>query len=390
MVVLGAVLQMIISLWDRELLQSPEESILVCQEIFSSYGHERQSNGVLNFVPSLEMEDEGHEILLMGIQLLSSVVAESISRPLPESELTLLKSCLPALELLSRGTHAKQVTELISLLHARIEMTLPTKEPPPETDQEKYALGMKYISDPIVPVRAQGLAILRDLILSHSAIIHPDVILPKLIALLEDEDSYVYLNAIKSLQQLADIHGKEITSQILAKYSSQTSNLELKLRLAETLSVILRRMGETFTGPLAKTLISILTSLISHETDWRVRVSAIGLLSVAAELSPREADPGVEMAVHVLRVRDLTFAEEGEGTAPVKRAALTFLGTVVRVAGVEGLGRWSREVVRGVRYVARGDTDGRVRELADEVLGLLGQEIEVPRQEWTGPRIQEL
>src|SRR5436305_5553625 len=134
-------------------------------------------------------------------------------------------------------------------------------------------------------------------------------------------------------------------------------------------------------------------NLVSTEKDWRIRVSAIGFLSVCVEGAPREAEPVIEMALHLFRVNDLTFGEAGEGAAPLRRGAVTVIARILRGGGIDALGRFTKDVVRAIRYLARSDGDDTVKELAQEVLNMLSGVIEMDPQhtKWTiRPKIQEL
>lgn len=393
-------LQEILSRYQSELLKSPVNIIQVCEEVLSNYLTKRgtpTATSILNIMPEETGEDEGDELVDMALNLLSTITAESIQREITPAEITALSSCLSHLEQISLIDKDKSrrntARNVISFIRARIAMTAPQDEVTSQSDEEMYKKAMTYITDPLVPIRAQGLSILRDLILKNSMAINTDVVLGQLIGLLQDEDSYVYLNAIKSIQTLADIHGHQITQKLISEYTAHTS-IESKLRIAETLAGVIRRMGETFTGTFAQDLITHFTSVVSREQDWRIRVSAIGLVSVAVEVCPAEAEPGIEMALHLFRVNDLLFSEEGEGAAPLRRGAVAVIAGVLRGGGIDALGRYTRDVLRSIKYLARSDGDETVKELAQGVMEMLSGVIETGTEEtshWrVRPRIQEL
>jgi hypothetical protein len=392
-------LQGILVRYESELLKSPISVIQVCEEILSGYlseSNQHSSRSILNVVPEIFEEDEGDEIVDLALNLLSTITAESIQRDLAIEELSVLSSCLPHLDRISRAdknNDRKSTSRNVSnFILTRIAMTQPPEEPKLTSDEDLYNEAQKYIKDPLVPIRAQGLSILRDLILKQSPAIKIDVVLDELIQLLQDEDSYVYLNAIKSIQTFADIHGREISRKLVSEYNVRP-NVDEKLRITETLAGVIRRMGETFTGDFARSVISQFLQVVSVEKEWRVRVSAIGLLSVAVEECPAEATPVIEMALHLFKVNDLLFTEEGEGAAPLGRGAVAVIAGVLRGGGIDALGTYAREVLRSIRYLAHSDSDETVKELAQGVMEMLGGVIENTPGEHilaVRPKIQEL
>jgi hypothetical protein len=326
-------------------------------------------------------DDDDDSMVDMALNLLSNITADSIQREIPPTEISALETCLPILENIAikpQSTHQRrnQARTIISFIRARIAMTRPSTEPPPTSEEDTFHQAMEYISDPLVPVRAQGISMLRDLILQKSAIVDLDAVLETLVGMLQDEDSYVYLNSIKAIRSLAEIHGNRLLNVVMEKYESSSLTTDVRLRLAEVLAGLIQQMGQLFTGTIAKETISRTLNLVSVEKDWRVKVSAIGLLSVCIEIAPTMAEPVIEMALHLFRMNDLTFEEEGEDAAPLRRGAVTIIGAVLRGGGIDALGRFTRDVVRSVRYLARSDRDDTVKELAQGVLNMLGGVVE--------------
>jgi len=333
----------------------------------------------------------------LALNLLSTITAESVQREITPDEISAYKTCLSSLESIitftKNPTHRTQARNVISFIRARIAMTAPTAEKPPQSDQDIYNRAIEYISDPLVPARAQGISILRDLILRKSPIVNIDFILDVLIKLLQDDDSYVYLNAIKAIQTLADVNGQQITRKLMNQYESNSLAVDERIRLAESLAGVIQRLNELFTGQFAEEIISRSISLVSTEKDWRLRVSAIGLVSVCVEVSPSSAEPAIEMALHLFRVNDLSFAEEGEGAAPLRRGAVAVIAGVLRGGGIDALGGYTRDVLRSIKYLARSDGDETVKELATGVMNMLSGVIETEAQDtkWNVARkIQEL
>ena len=331
-------------------------------------------------VPPTE-EEETDGLIEMTLTLLSTVTAESLQREIPREEVEAYKSCVPVLESLihtSRNAlHRRKAKDLISLIRSRLEIIESTATEDVQTDlsdEQQLKNATEFISDPLVPVRAQGINILKSLIIKSSSVIDTDQTLTMLINLLQDDDSYVYLNAIRAIQSLAESHGSPILKKLLNEYESSQHTVDERVRLAEAAATVIQRMGDVFNAvPISAEVITRTLKIVADEKDWRIRVSALGLLSLAGEFASLRAGPILEMAVHLFKVRDLTFSdeEEGEGAAPLRRGAVSCVAGVLRGGGVEALGGYAREVVRGVRYLARADRDETVRELATGVLKMM-------------------
>ena len=327
-----------------------------------------------------EEEDSDDSVVDMALGLLSGITAESVQRDVSPTEISALETALTVLGEFAIKDKASdrrnQARHIISFVRARIALTTPSTELRPTSDEDTYQQAMEYISDPLVPVRAQGISMLKDLILKKSSTVNVDAVLETLVGTLQDDDSYVYLNAIKAIRSLADIYHDRLLNTVMEKYESPNFATDVRIRLAEVLAGLIQQMGQLFTGNFGRDTISRILHLVSTEKDWRVRVSAIGLLSVCGEVTPELAGPIIEMALHLFRVNDLTFKEEGEDAAPLRRSAVTVVGAILRGGGIDALGRFSKDVVRNLRYLARSDTDETVKELAQGVLYMLGGAVE--------------
>jgi hypothetical protein len=94
---------------------------------------------------------------------------------------------------------------------------------PLAASRSTYQEALKLLQDPLLPVRAQGLALLRSLISTRSAFLSTDpallpAVLDIMVQALEDEDSFLYLNAIQGLSSMADVYGKQIVPRLVEVY----------------------------------------------------------------------------------------------------------------------------------------------------------------------------
>lgn len=133
-----------------------------------------------------------------------------------------------------------------------------------EEAHETYQRALKLLQDPILPVRAHGLLLLRQLVSPRSAgnsdkKPYVDVALaPSIISIfmqaIQDDDSYMFLNAVQGLAAMVDTFGKDVLKGLVTEYSSHLDGLagtnltqndtEKRIRVGEALGQVIRRCGE--------------------------------------------------------------------------------------------------------------------------------------------------
>lgn len=106
------------------------------------------------------------------------------------------------------------------------------------------------MQDPILPVRAHGLVLLRDLVLSkeYEPALTPGI-MEVYMGSIQDKDSYIYLNAVKGLAAMADALGKDIFRTLVRMYRTgnvELDNLDKRLRIGEALGMVIRSAGKAF------------------------------------------------------------------------------------------------------------------------------------------------
>lgn len=133
------------------------------------------------------------------------------------------------------------------------------------------------LNDPLLPVRAHGLINLRKLVLSKNPVATKN--LEKILGIFEnqlnDEDDYVYGNAIQGLAALADIHSERIIPVLTKEFENEKRGELTRLKLGESLLFVARRCGQTlpkwaplfmnaFLRSLRSSLASIKASTLSN------------------------------------------------------------------------------------------------------------------------------
>lgn len=130
-----------------------------------------------------------------------------------------------------------------------------------EIEMERYASALAALQDCLLPVRAHGLHILREMILAKSIVLtratggdgaerELDHALDIFVQHVQEPDSFIYLNAVKGLAALTDAHGPEILKKLMKIYSNENGRqtLETRLRVGEALVQTVQRCGEALGG----------------------------------------------------------------------------------------------------------------------------------------------
>ena len=135
-----------------------------------------------------------------------------------------------------------------------------------ENAQEIYRKALKLLQDPILPVRAHGLLLLRQLVTSSKAggtgqgvrVLDPALVLAILSIFLQsvqDEDSYIFLNSVQGLAAMVDGLGQEVLKSLIDEYVGKLEGLgasflsqqevDIKTRIGEALGIVIKRCGDS-------------------------------------------------------------------------------------------------------------------------------------------------
>ncbi|KAF5369873.1 hypothetical protein D9758_001077 [Tetrapyrgos nigripes] len=236
-----------------------------------------------------------------------------------ETAINLLLSLLEANEKLSARTEPI-LNEIFSLLEhhvlngpeavrtvareARMVMTVrlagegsaPTKPSttlsPEDEARQTYQQALKLLQDPILPVRAHGLLLLRQLVSPKSPPLEP-ALLPAIqeifLQSIHDDDSYIFLNAVQGLAALVDRPGGNVLKKLVNDYAKGLDGIEggvmsqqevdVKLRLGEALSSVFRQCGDTLSVHGTLIVPPLLTVVRSRHAPTTLRTSSLSLLA---------------------------------------------------------------------------------------------------------------
>jgi hypothetical protein len=142
---------------------------------------------------------------------------------------------------------------------------------------QRYQEALKLLQDPILAVRAHGLMILQSIVRASDfdRALTP-AIMDIFLSAIRDDDSFMYLNAIKGLSSLVDGIGAEVMNSISQAYVEgldrnldfKADELDRRLRLGEALQQSIRRAGAALSG---------YSKLLDREMFHRQRLISVSL-----------------------------------------------------------------------------------------------------------------
>lgn len=133
-----------------------------------------------------------------------------------------------------------------------------------ESAQAIYQKALKLLQDPILPVRAHGLLLLRQLVTppnrdSKDPKLHDPALVPAILSIflqsIQDDDSYIYLNAVQGLAAMVETFGKDVLRGLVKEYTDGLDGLgsttltqhdiDVHVRVGEALGSVIRRCGSS-------------------------------------------------------------------------------------------------------------------------------------------------
>lgn len=149
----------------------------------------------------------------------------------------------------------------VRLASASTTPSEPAREPEEDRIRSTYQRALKLLQDALLPVRAHGLLLLRELVtiragtMPHEAVraLEP-AIREVFLQAVQDDDSYIFLNAVQGLAVLADSFGTDVLRALIRAYADglqgvragaiTQQEVDIRLRVGEALGQVTRRCGD--------------------------------------------------------------------------------------------------------------------------------------------------
>ena len=299
--------------------------------------------------------EDSTEIVSTALSLLSTIISSPDFTP-NQSTVKLLTSLQPSLHYLaasqssirpSLAMAATDISSLIPLHNPSASTSNPSaRQRPPgraTEDRKTHSLALSYLTSPLPPVRAEGLSLINTLITTRSPILDITSTTILLLSLLQDDEEFIYLNAIKTLGLLAAKHPKTVVRMLVDGYgdAAEEMGLDQKLRIGEALLKTVEGLGGMLVGNVAKLVGEAMIGVAARrgrkiKAKERKRREAENA-SDAEVPSLGEDEEQDEANAQLARVLEGWEGRDGEDDVRIRTSALSILGVAVET-NIEGLG----------------------------------------------------
>ncbi|CAG8527828.1 659_t:CDS:10 [Paraglomus brasilianum] len=228
---------------------------------------------------------------------------------------------------------------------------------------KKYQEALEALRDTILPVRARGIVMLREMILARDPIMYEgdnlDHVLDIFIKMIEEEESFIYLNAVRGLSSLTDVHGEKIMKKLMSIYSNPKEAMDSRLHIGEAILQTIQRCGDAL-GKYILILLPPLLQILDKDTNTNLRMSALSIIGCACETSSTALTNWFQDLVDwILNILAIEKAPE------IRRACVALLISLFRGLGSRTLyeihGRLLKRAYTTLKYVEGVDKDDLTR-----------------------------
>ncbi|CAG8437765.1 15274_t:CDS:10 [Acaulospora morrowiae] len=197
-----------------------------------------------------------------------------------------------------------------------------------EESLKRFQEAMDALQDEILPIKARGITMLKEMILEKDVVMDEgenlDRVFDLFIQMVQDDESFIYFNAIKGLSSLTDVHGERIIRKLMKIYSDFSQNLDNRLRVGEAILQTVQRCGDVL-GKYIVTLLPPLLHVLNKDENSTLRISALSIIGCACETSPLALTSWFRDVVDwVLNILDI------QSEAEIRRASTVLLISLFR------------------------------------------------------------
>ena len=312
---------------------------------------------------SHEISEDDSDITSACLSILSIILSSADSNGSIETS-SLLISLQPTLSILglphSSLPHSTRLTALnisaLITIHTSRDIASQASISPTfdqySADRKTHSLVITYLGDSLPPVRAQGLSLLEKLIQTSSPVLDIPNSCSLLLSMLQDEEEFIYLSAIKSLELLSPRHSKTVVKMLMEQYvdHEEEIGLDQRLRIGEALLKTIENLGLALIGDIAKTVgegvIGVAGRRGKRSKSLRNKQETAAKNLVAKKEAedawgggvPQFDDGDIEDPVNerLVKVLETWESKEGEEDVRMRTSALSILGVAIdtNIAGM--------------------------------------------------------
>lgn len=181
---------------------------------------------------------------------------------------------------------------------------LPAHERAIMKGSEMYQEALKMLQDPILPVRAHGLVVLKDLASFGSSnddtkeISMDPALIPSILDIfiqaICDDESFLYLNAVKGLSEMANAGGRSIIRRLMSAYLGERDSISVltqaevdkRLRIGEALLQVVQKLELGLAAYTSEIVNPLLSAVRNSKLSTTLRSSMLSILGSCIEACP--------------------------------------------------------------------------------------------------------
>lgn len=370
----------------EDIAKTPMEILDIVEEFLSVDSFETSEKVDSDDEDSDDEDDEveiDSQAMPVLFELLSAVLTEVTEVDVTADVKEKLTAVYSKMKKLSSSSNpaVKQNFKSITALMSRIQQILSGTTPATSVkDLHKKTLerAITSLNDPLVPIRAHGLYLLKELIEAKSEVITLDFVIKLHLVQLKDPEPFVYLNVIKGLESLIELDEIPAIQELIKIYTNEdkSSDIDERLRIGEVFLRYIQKAGELFLGEALNIIVSSTISMIRRyesedlNQDTRIRMSSMSLLGTCCRTNPlgllNHLSDALDCAIGILQL------EKDTDLAVMRRAAVVLIHDLVlgtsETENVPFPEDYRGKVFNTLSYVSETDEDLLTREQAITVL----------------------
>ncbi|KAH3664159.1 hypothetical protein OGAPHI_004873 [Ogataea philodendri] len=355
------VLEMLSETFKESLLKSVDDTLEFLYTVLKDETKVKETD--LNIIKEEDSDDEpeeNSENFKILFELLSTIITDT---KLSSKSLSILKQ----IENVLKPINVPLAKRVETILRESKNNPAPVAEANQELETRQKA--MKSLLDNSPPIRVHGLQLLRKLVELNSPVVSLDFAVNQHLMQFKDPEPFVYLNAIRGLEELLQFDSQLITKYVKI-YGDNKKNLDDRLKLGE---VILRFIN--FSSEALKYAEEITTKIMSivrtdSKEEISMRMSAMSLLGSLCHRAP------LSILKYLDDIMDCVFGilqlETSNEEAVMRRSAIVLVSDIVSTKdSLHTLGKYGQKLDVVLKYTSDNDNDYLVREQAMSVLSLI-------------------
>ncbi|KAK6461626.1 protein required for cell viability [Scheffersomyces coipomensis] len=324
------------------------------------------------------------------LELLSAILSEHTVE-LDDASIIVLKQIQTTLtQLIKSPDSTTTIKNSCQSLFERIDTLLNGETPvTSELDAQRKILkrAITNLNDPLIPIRAHGLYLLRQLIELKTSVVTLEFVINLHLIQLKDSDPFIYINVIKGLESLIDWDEVQVVSIMANLYGSKSEDIDDRLKIGEVLLRYVQKYNELFVGESARLLVESCLNIIrrkvsdEQEEDNRLRMSSMSILGVSCKTNPLgimdHLEDALDCAIGILQL------ETSKDEAIMRRAAIVLINDmIIGTSSVDSTvpfpKSYQEKVINLLQYIKETDNDLLTREHAQSVLDTIQELSYVP------------